>query len=124
MTLHETRLTAANAASLVEGHDVVIDATDNFPARYAINDACLLHGVPFSYLVPDADLLDHAAVVCRSRTTRLVRPWTIEADGEAVQIAVPDRQDPTEQPPAKLLDTPGTPTIATMPSSATALSIS
>jgi adenylyltransferase/sulfurtransferase len=49
VTLHETRLTAANAASLVGGHDVVIDATDNFPARYAINDACLLHGVPFVY---------------------------------------------------------------------------
>ncbi len=34
-----------------------------------------------------ADLLDHAAVVCRSHTTRLVRPWTIEADGKAVQVA-------------------------------------
>lgn len=49
VTLHETRLDAANAASLVDGHDVVIDATDNFPARYAVNDACLLHGVPFVY---------------------------------------------------------------------------
>ncbi len=38
-----------------------------------------------------ADLLDHAAVVCRSRTTRLVRPWTIEADGKAVQTAPPAR---------------------------------
>ena len=38
-----------------------------------------------------ADLLDHAAVVCRSRTTRLVRPWTMEADGKAVQIAPPAR---------------------------------
>jgi adenylyltransferase/sulfurtransferase len=46
---HDTRLTAQNAAALVAGHDVVIDATDNFPARYAINDACLAHGVPFVY---------------------------------------------------------------------------
>ena len=49
VVVHETRLDAANAASLVEGHDVVIDATDNFPTRYAINDACLLHGIPFVY---------------------------------------------------------------------------
>jgi len=46
---HDTRLTAANAASLVAGHHIVIDATDNFPARYAINDACLAHGIPFVY---------------------------------------------------------------------------
>jgi adenylyltransferase/sulfurtransferase len=46
---HDTRLNAANASSLVAGHDVVIDATDNFPARYAINDACLAQGIPFVY---------------------------------------------------------------------------
>jgi sulfur-carrier protein adenylyltransferase/sulfurtransferase len=46
---HDTRLTAQNAAGLVEGHNVVIDATDNFPARYAINDACLAQGIPFVY---------------------------------------------------------------------------
>jgi len=46
---HDMRLNAENAASLVAGHDVVIDATDNFPTRYAINDACLAHGIPFVY---------------------------------------------------------------------------
>jgi sulfur-carrier protein adenylyltransferase/sulfurtransferase len=46
---HDTRLNAANAAALVAGHDVVIDATDNFPTRYAINDACLASGIPFVY---------------------------------------------------------------------------
>jgi adenylyltransferase/sulfurtransferase len=46
---HDTRLSAANAATLVAGHDVVIDATDNFPTRYAINDACLARGIPFVY---------------------------------------------------------------------------
>ena len=49
VTVHDGRLTAANAESLVRGHAVVIDATDNFPARYAINDACLAAGVPFVY---------------------------------------------------------------------------
>ncbi|QJR36663.1 HesA/MoeB/ThiF family protein [Gemmatimonas groenlandica] len=46
---HDTRLNAANAATLIAGHDVVIDATDNFPTRYAINDACLAQGIPFVY---------------------------------------------------------------------------
>jgi adenylyltransferase/sulfurtransferase len=47
--VHETRLTAHNAAALVAGHDLVIDATDNFPTRYAINEACVRAGVPFVY---------------------------------------------------------------------------
>ena len=46
---HHTRLTAQNAASLTKDHDVVLDATDNFPTRYALNDACLAHGIPLVY---------------------------------------------------------------------------
>lgn len=46
---HETRLRRANAAALVADYDLVIDGTDNFPARYAINDACVAHGIPFVY---------------------------------------------------------------------------
>jgi len=36
-----------NALQLVSRHDLVIDATDNFEARYIINDACLLSNIPF-----------------------------------------------------------------------------
>ncbi len=43
------KLDASNALALVQTHDVVIDATDNFPARYAINDACVATGRPFVY---------------------------------------------------------------------------
>jgi sulfur-carrier protein adenylyltransferase/sulfurtransferase len=43
---HAERLHGGNAIDLVRGHDVVIDGTDNFPARYAINDACGLVRVP------------------------------------------------------------------------------
>jgi len=49
VTTHETWLSERNAAALVAGHDVVIDATDNFPARYALNAACVAAGVPFVY---------------------------------------------------------------------------
>ena len=37
---HHTRLTAANAAGLIAGYDLIADGTDNFAARYLINDAC------------------------------------------------------------------------------------
>ncbi|SFD91838.1 molybdopterin-synthase adenylyltransferase MoeB [Roseivivax sediminis] len=44
--VHEARIDADNAAGLVSGHDVVVDGTDNFAARYVINDACVRAGVP------------------------------------------------------------------------------
>jgi len=46
---HEVRLTSANAMGLLKAYDVVIDCTDNFPARYLINDACVLLGKPDVY---------------------------------------------------------------------------
>ncbi|WP_135663650.1 HesA/MoeB/ThiF family protein [Halorhabdus rudnickae] len=44
---YETDLTPDNAASLIAEYDVVVDATDNFPARFLVNDACTLAGTPF-----------------------------------------------------------------------------
>ncbi len=44
---HEGRLEASNAIELFRQYDVVVDATDNFAARYLINDACVLVGKPF-----------------------------------------------------------------------------
>ncbi|MBV9878854.1 MAG: molybdopterin-synthase adenylyltransferase MoeB [Gemmatirosa sp.] len=43
---HPVRLDAANAGALVAAYDLVVDATDNFPARYAIGDACARAGRP------------------------------------------------------------------------------
>ena len=37
---HQAKLTAANAAELIAGYDVIADGTDNFTARFLINDAC------------------------------------------------------------------------------------
>ena len=36
----------SNAKRLLERFDVVVDGTDNFPARYLVNDACVLYGKP------------------------------------------------------------------------------
>lgn len=41
-----TTLTSANARGIVRDHDVVLDGTDSFAARYLVNDACVLEGKP------------------------------------------------------------------------------
>ena len=46
---HLCRLTAENALQLIEGYDLVVDGSDNFPTRYLISDACVLLGRPFIY---------------------------------------------------------------------------
>jgi adenylyltransferase/sulfurtransferase len=42
-------VTPANIASLVADADLVLDGTDNFAARYLINDACVKLGKPWVY---------------------------------------------------------------------------
>ena len=41
VTSHDTRFDADNAASLIAGYDLVLDGSDNFATRYAVNDACV-----------------------------------------------------------------------------------
>jgi adenylyltransferase/sulfurtransferase len=40
------RLTAANALSIISGYDLVVDGTDNFAAKFLINDAAYRLGRP------------------------------------------------------------------------------
>ena len=40
------RLTEANAAGLIAGCDVVIDGTDDFATRFAVNAACMVARIP------------------------------------------------------------------------------
>jgi adenylyltransferase/sulfurtransferase len=42
----EAHFSVANAKALVEAFDVIVDGTDNFPARYLVNDACVMYGRP------------------------------------------------------------------------------
>lgn len=46
---YEIRLAAANIGEIIAGYDFVVDATDNFAAKFLINDACVLAGKPFSH---------------------------------------------------------------------------
>ncbi len=49
LELHPTRLTAANALTIIDQYDLVLDGTDNFATRYLVNDACVLLGKPNVY---------------------------------------------------------------------------
>jgi molybdopterin/thiamine biosynthesis adenylyltransferase len=46
---HETWFSAENAETLAANYDVVIDATDNFAAKFLIADACDHTGTPYSH---------------------------------------------------------------------------
>lgn len=46
---HDTFLTRDNALNILADYDVIVDATDNFPTRYLINDACVILDKPFVY---------------------------------------------------------------------------
>ncbi len=43
---HDVRLGADNVGDLIDGYDVIVDGTDNFPTRYLVNDASLLKRIP------------------------------------------------------------------------------
>ena len=43
---YDTRLGADNVLDIIDGYDVIVDGTDNFPTRYLVNDASLLKRIP------------------------------------------------------------------------------
>ncbi|MDR0666279.1 MAG: molybdopterin-synthase adenylyltransferase MoeB [Campylobacteraceae bacterium] len=49
VNVFNTKLTSQNALNIIKKFDIVVDCTDNFPARYLINDACVLLDKPTVY---------------------------------------------------------------------------
>jgi molybdopterin/thiamine biosynthesis adenylyltransferase/rhodanese-related sulfurtransferase len=43
---YDTRLGADNILDIIDGYDVIVDGTDNFPTRYLVNDASLIKRIP------------------------------------------------------------------------------
>jgi len=43
---YDVRLGADNILDIIDGYDVIVDGTDNFPTRYLVNDAALLKKIP------------------------------------------------------------------------------
>ena len=46
---HHTFVSAGNILDLIKDYDFILDGTDNFPAKFLINDACVLAEKPFSH---------------------------------------------------------------------------
>ncbi len=46
---HNEKLNPKNALEYIEPYDIIVDGTDNFEARYWINDACILLNKTFVY---------------------------------------------------------------------------
>src|SRR5215210_5367807 len=74
-------ITKYTADGIVEGFDVVIDALDSIDARYALNDACIKHNIPFIY----AGALGMLGSVCtilpnKSACLRCMFPALVEDD--------------------------------------------
>jgi molybdopterin/thiamine biosynthesis adenylyltransferase/rhodanese-related sulfurtransferase len=43
---YDVRFAADNVLDIIDGYDVIVDGTDNFPTRYLLNDASLLKKIP------------------------------------------------------------------------------
>lgn len=46
---HHMRLTRESAGNLIADYDIVVDGSDNYATRYAVNDACASAGTPWVY---------------------------------------------------------------------------
>lgn len=46
---YQTFVSAENIADLIADYDFILDGTDNFPAKFLINDACVMAKKPFSH---------------------------------------------------------------------------
>lgn len=46
---YRTFVTSENIMELIADYDFIIDGTDNFPAKFLINDACVMAEKPFSH---------------------------------------------------------------------------
>lgn len=46
---YRTFVDSTNIRELIRGYDFIIDGTDNFPAKFLINDACVMEKKPFCH---------------------------------------------------------------------------
>ena len=76
--------TADNALALLDGVDLALDGTDNFEARYLLNDACLSLGIPWIY----------SGVIAAYGVSMTVQPHTTAC----LRCAFPERPLPGTTP--------------------------
>lgn len=49
LVAHDVKVTSENVMDLLQHYDIVLDGTDNFDAKYLLNDACVMAGKPLVY---------------------------------------------------------------------------
>jgi adenylyltransferase/sulfurtransferase len=49
VNVFQEHVLAHNIRDIIRGYDFVLDGTDNFAAKFLINDACILEKIPFSH---------------------------------------------------------------------------
>jgi molybdopterin/thiamine biosynthesis adenylyltransferase/rhodanese-related sulfurtransferase len=79
---YDVRLGADNILDIIDGYDVIVDGTDNFPTRYLVNDASLIKNIP----------VVHGSIFRFEGQVTVFKPW----DGPCYRCLVP------EPPPAEL----------------------
>ena len=64
---YQVRLDAANAGALIEGADLVVDCSDSFETRYAVNAACCAAGIPLVDAFVSVDLATYETTTVHVR---------------------------------------------------------
>ena len=79
---YDVRLGADNILDIIDGYDVIVDGTDNFPTRYLVNDASLIKSIP----------VVHGSIFRFEGQVTVFNPWV----GPCYRCMIP------EPPPAEL----------------------
>lgn len=79
---YDVRLGADNILDIIDGYDVIVDGTDNFPTRYLVNDASLVKSIP----------VVHGSIFRFEGQITVFNPWV----GPCYRCMIP------EPPPAEL----------------------
>ena len=81
------RLTPDNAAGMIQDYDIVVDACDNYPTRYLLNDICRAQGKPYVYGAIEG-FCGQVSVFCRT------------AEAKNYRDLYPDEEAACQLPPA------------------------
>ena len=49
VNVYQTFVDSTNIRELIREYDFILDGTDNFPAKFLVNDACVMEKKPFSH---------------------------------------------------------------------------
>lgn len=85
----EDFLTEANAAQLVEGCDIVLDALDNIASRRILADTCELAGIPYVYGAISGWVAQSAISMPGDRLIHTLYPEEIEIRDKSVLSFTP-----------------------------------